>query len=96
VNRIGIKPAWTRGQQGWPASYPLVQFPNVPLIVSLVASVLHGAFSGTAADYAWAISRLALAVWAYEELVRGDNAFRRVLGLVVLVLITRGLVGRAS
>jgi hypothetical protein len=40
------------------------------------------------------ISRLALAVWAWEELVRGDNAVRRVLGLVVLVLITRGLVDR--
>lgn len=96
MSNSAIKAAWTRGQQGWPASYPLAQFPNVPLIVSLLASVLHGALGGTAAEYAWAVSRIALAIWAYEELVRGDNAFRRLLGAVLLVLVAHGLVDRVS
>lgn len=94
VTRDRVAAAWKRGQRGWPAAYPLVQFPNVPLILSLVASVVHGATSGRVADYAWATSRLALAVWAYEELLRGSNAFRRVLGLVILVIVARSLAVR--
>ncbi|WP_302182639.1 hypothetical protein [Paraconexibacter antarcticus] len=41
------------------------------------------------------MSRVALAIWAYEELARGTNAFRRVLGAVVLVLVAKGLADRA-
>lgn len=85
---------WAVGQRGFPAHYPVVQFPNAPLLISLIASVVHGQAHGDVADYAWAISRVGLAIWAYEELVRGDNAFRRVLGVVGLVLVVRGLAVR--
>lgn len=94
VTLTSVKAAWARGQRGWPARYPLVQFPNAPLLLSLLASLVHRLATETTADYAWVASRLALTVWAWEELVRGDNALRRVLGLAVLVLITRGLVDR--
>lgn len=94
VTSTSLKAAWARGQQGWPARYPLVQFPNAPLLLSLLASLVHRLTTGTAADYAWVASRLALAVWAWEELVRGDNAVRRVLGLVAIALIARGFVNR--
>jgi hypothetical protein len=94
VTTASVRAGWARGQKGWPARYPLVQFPNAPLLLSLLASVVHRLADGTLADHAWVVSRLALAVWAWEELVRGDNAVRRVLGLVALVLITHGLVDR--
>jgi hypothetical protein len=83
------KPAWlVRAQQGWPARYPLVQFPNAPLAVSLAASVVEGLVKGGRADaYASAVSRVALGVWAWEEAVRGVNAFRRVLGVAGLVYV---------
>ena len=41
-----------------------------------------------------AIGRVALAIWAYEELARGTNGFRRVLGAVMLVVIVRQLADR--
>jgi hypothetical protein len=63
--------------------------------VSLLASVVHGATSGGTADWAWAVSRVALAIWAYEELAHGVNAFRRVLGAVMLVLVASGLADHA-
>jgi hypothetical protein len=46
-------------------------------------------------DSAWAVSQVALTIWAYEEIVRGTNWFRRALGAVVLVSITIGLAHQA-
>lgn len=82
---------WKRGQEGWPRRFPLAQFPNAPLLVFIGATVTMRIASGDAHDAAWAVSRVALTVWAYEELVRGSNSFRRVLGAAVLVGITVGL-----
>jgi hypothetical protein len=45
---------------------------------------------GTPHDLARYLSWLALAVWALEELMRGVNSFRRLLGLAVaIVLVVR-------
>jgi hypothetical protein len=70
---------------GWPRSFPLVQFPNAPLIVAFiageVAAMAHGAVHADAA----AVSYLALALWAYEELTDGVNWFRHLLGLAYLI-----------
>lgn len=81
--------AWERGQRGWPERYPLVQFPNAPLIAYLVASLLHAI---TGAGVFAVIAFLGLVVWALLELVAGDNAFRRGLGAVVLVITVAGTV----
>jgi hypothetical protein len=81
---------WRRGQQGWPARFPVAQFPNVALLVYLVA-VLVRRESATLHDPAWAISQVALTIWAFEELVHGANWFRRVLGAVVLAGVVVGL-----
>jgi hypothetical protein len=94
MTSIDVAAAWRRGQQGWPAGFVLVQFPNPPLIVSLAGSVLAGLADGRAGAYAEAISRLGLAVFAYLELTDGANWFRRVLGAVVLVWLVITL-GRA-
>jgi hypothetical protein len=82
------KPAWlVRAQWGWPGRYPLVQFPNAPLAVSLAASAVERVADGRADSYASAVARIALAIWAWEEATRGDNAFRRVLGVAGLAYV---------
>jgi hypothetical protein len=94
VTTVDIAAAWRRGQEGWPARFVLVQLPNAPLIVALAGSVVAGLADGRTADYANAVSRLALAVFAYLELTDGANWFRRLLGAGVLVQLVITL-GRA-
>jgi hypothetical protein len=69
----------------FPPSYPIVQFPNAPLILAFVAGlVAQRSHGGEHAD-AQAVSYLSMAVWAYLELFEGVNAFRRLLGLAYTV-----------
>ncbi len=72
---------WRRGQHGWPARYPIVQFPSVALLVYLAAVVAA----------AGVVATIALSVWALDEIVRGANLFRRGLGAVILVWTVAGL-----
>ena len=62
-----------------------MQFPNAALIVAFLAgqaaSLAHGASHADAA----AVSYLALAIWAYEELVHGVNWFRHLLGFAYVI-----------
>src|SRR3954454_17747300 len=41
-----LKDLWRRGQHGWPASYPVVQLPNAPLLAAAggaaVAALTNG------------------------------------------------------
>jgi hypothetical protein len=86
-----IAAAWRRGQEGWPSRFVLVQFPNPPLIVALVGSVVAGLADGRTAHYANVSAQLGLAVFAYLELTDGANWLRRLLGAAVLIqlIITR-------
>jgi hypothetical protein len=70
-----------------PRRFPIVQFPNLPLIVALAADVVGNFVTGSAHSYATSVSYLALTVWAYEELANGINWFRRLLGLAFLILL---------
>lgn len=88
-----IAAAWKRGQEGWPRSYPVVQFPNWPLLLALGAGLAARPATGDADDVLVAVSRVGLTIWAYEELVHGANAFRRVLGAGGLVLVVVRLAG---
>jgi hypothetical protein len=72
-------------QWGWPAGFPLVQFPNWPLIVAAVAGFAATMIHGVGHRDAMAVSYVAMAIWAYEELVDGVNWFRHLLGLVYIV-----------
>jgi len=69
----------------FPRSYPIVQFPNTPLILAFVSGLIAQHSHGSEHSDAQAVSYLAMAVWAYLELFQGVNAFRRLLGLVYTV-----------
>ena len=84
---------WVR-DFSFPRRFPLVQFPNDPLILAFLAGQLAGRLHGSGHDYASAVSYLAMVVWAYEELAHGVNWFRHLLGLVY-VLSTAVHLGRA-
>jgi hypothetical protein len=72
---------------GFPRRFPIVQFPNLPLIVAFLASQAARLLAAPAQPYARSLSYLAMAVWAYEELVDGVNWFRRLLGLAYVVIM---------
>lgn len=74
----------------WPRRYPVVQFPNAPLLVALAASGAARLTDGTAHDVAFAVATAGFGAWAGWEVVDGDNAFRRVLGVAGLAwVVTR-------
>lgn len=83
--------AW-RGYQrltklGYPPKFPIAQFPNAPLIVALAAGLAHHFLAGTTGRYLQAVTYVALAIWAYDELANGSNWFRRLLGAAALALV---------
>jgi hypothetical protein len=82
---------WRRGQEGWPPGFVLVQFPNAALLIYVAAAVVTRLASGWVHDGAWALARVALVIWAYEEAASGVNWLRRGVGAVVLVAVTVGL-----
>jgi hypothetical protein len=71
----------------FPRCFPIVQFPNLPLIVAVSAGEAGKFLDGSAHSYAASVSYLAMAIWVYEELVHGVNWFRRLLGLAYVILL---------
>jgi hypothetical protein len=69
----------------FPRRFPIVQFPNAPLIIAFLGGQLAAMLHGMNSDDARAVSYLAMTVWAYEELVHGVNWFRNLLGLAYVV-----------
>lgn len=71
----------------------VAQWPNAPLAIFLVAAVVrrlahpHGSI-GTILDV---IAVVALLWWAADEVIRGVNPFRRILGGVVAAVTVAGL-----
>ena len=72
---------------GFPRRFPIVQFPNLPLIVAFLASEAALLLHGDAHFYARSVSYLGMAIWAYEELANGVNWFRRLLGAAYAVIM---------
>ena len=64
-----------------PRSFPIVQFPNRPLIATALAAAIAFRRRGSTSSAARLVSRLALLVWSAEEIVDGANWFRRLLGV---------------
>jgi hypothetical protein len=66
----------------------VAQWPNVTLSVSFALSTarrFHYPKGGTPATTLHVLGAVATIVWAVDELVRGVNPFRRILGSVVLL-----------
>jgi hypothetical protein len=84
---------WRRGQRGFPRDFPIVQFPNAPLLIAFSGWGVAAAAQGTAHDAGRAVFNAGLAIWAWQEAAHGANWFRRVLGAGALVWILADLSG---
>jgi len=84
---LTLRDLWRRGQHGWPASFPVVQFPNCPLLVALGGWLVAVLTHGSAHAYARSTFYTGLAAWAWKELADGTTWFRRVLGAGGLVYV---------
>jgi hypothetical protein len=89
-----------RSAIGWPfrdrqtGEIVIAQFPNLPLWIFLATVVLRrvvpedsGAFTALRA-----VALAALAWWALDEVIRGVNPWRRLLGLAGCAIVIAGLV----
>jgi hypothetical protein len=66
----------------------VAQWPNIPLLVFILFWVALHLFhpKGTADSVLRVLADVALLLWAGDELVRGVNPFRRILGLAVIIV----------
>ena len=74
--------------------YTVAQWPNVALWAFLAATAALRVFhpAGTVGTVLRVVEDGSLLVWAGDELLRGVNPFRRLLGVVVLAATVVGLV----
>jgi hypothetical protein len=86
-----LRSAWSAYKRltklSFPRRFPIVQFPNLPLIVAFLAGAAGRFLDGSAHSYSASVSYLAMTIWAYEELAHGVNWFRRLLGLTYVILL---------
>ena len=76
--------SWWTGGQGWSG---VAQWPNPAIAVWLLAVVIGwaGVLDGTVRSSTLAgVGQGALMVWALDEVTRGTNPLRRVMGMIVL------------
>jgi hypothetical protein len=76
----------------------VAQWPNIPLAVFVLLSIalrLTGP-SGHLATALRVASWIALSIWAVDELARGVNPFRRILGSVVLLAMVADISVRGT
>jgi hypothetical protein len=86
-----MRERWRRGKRGWPASFPVAQLPNAPLLVALGGLLVAAATHGSVHAYARSVFYAGLAAWAWEELVSGANWVRRTLGAAGLIYVVAKL-----
>lgn len=84
---------WKRGQRGWPASFPIAQLPNAPLLAALAGWLAAELTSGAVHGAARATFYAALAAWGWQELESGVNWVRRGIGAAALVFVVARLSG---
>lgn len=84
---------WRRGQEGWPRSFPLAQFPNPPLLIAFAGWLVAALTDGEAHDLGRAVFTIGLGIWAWLEATAGVNWLRRVIGAGALVSVVVGLAG---
>lgn len=67
------------------------QKPNLFLWGWIVFTVLKRILGGSAAEWAGYAATASLVVWSILEVARGENSFRRSLGVVVLAVVAYGI-----
>lgn len=74
-------------------SITVAQFPNWSLSTWIVATVVDRVVKpqGTTGSVVHVVAVASLLVWAADEVVRGVNPFRRILGAVVGIITLVGL-----
>ncbi len=74
-----------RGREG---NIVIAQVPNLPILVGITATLLHGVLPGENLQTTFGLIGFgALFTWAWQELFAGVNYFRRSLGLIGLVTL---------
>jgi hypothetical protein len=76
-----------RARRGWPAGYPVAQFPNAPLLVALAGWLVASLTDGSVHAYARGVFYAGFAAWAWGELASGVNLVRRAIGAAGLVYV---------
>ncbi len=71
----------------FPRRFPILQFPNLPLIIAFLAGEAGRFVHGTGLDYTRSVAYVATAIWAYEELAHGVNWFRHLLGFAYVIIV---------
>jgi hypothetical protein len=96
VAGMNLEALWRKGQRGWPVDYPIVQFPNAPLLVAQAGAVGARVSDGRVRDVARAVSAVSFAVWAWQEVEQGPNLVRRGVGAAALAALVAHLAGVGS
>ncbi len=66
-----------------PRRFPIAQWPNPPLWVAIAAFAISHLITGAIGATAEAFFFMAIGAWAYLEITKGVNWFRRALGVGV-------------
>jgi hypothetical protein len=71
----------------------VAQWPNIPLLVFILSWLALHLFhpKGAADSVVRVLADVALLVWAGDEVIRGVNPFRRMLGLAVIIATLVGI-----
>jgi hypothetical protein len=88
---MNARALWDRGQRGWPERFPLVQFPNAPLLVAFGGWLLAAPTDGQLHTAGRAVFSAGLLVWAGGEISSGANWVRRAMGVAGAVYAVKGL-----
>jgi hypothetical protein len=85
---------WTKFWRDRQGRIVIFQLPNIWLIAWVILTCISLlAPSHSTANTFWWLSSAALAIWALLEIGRGVNYFRRLLGLLILIMIVGGMFG---
>ena len=93
ISTVNVAELWRRGQEGWPRSFPIAQFPNTPLLMAFAGWGLAAVTHEPAHGVGRAVFTLGLGVWAWEEATGGVNWFQHVVGAGALVWLAARLAG---
>ena len=63
----------------------IIEAPNKPIIIAFIFWLITKFSSGAIYAASETIFIIAIIIWSYLEIFKGDNWFRRALGIVVLL-----------